>query len=189
MPPLFNKEHCSQKMFCKKDVMWLTPYVRTFLLLFVCAIPIAAEAAPQSSKWQVSPTPSTAEESLTLSLKAEKAVEGWMKTSFPVLTIQCVKGKASVYVETGMALEVTVVDKQLVNLQLDDNKPFPQSWREVTNATISARDAATLIKRLAQSRKLIFEFSPFGSAPVQTEFAVAGLSAYLPQLAKACWEK
>lgn len=184
-----NKNCCTQKMACKA-VAWLTPYVRTFLLLFVCTTPIAAEAAPQSSsKWQVSPMSSAGEESLTLSLKAEKAVEGWMKTSIPVLTIQCVKGKAALYVETGMALEVTVVDKQLVHLQLDDSKPFNQSWREVTNATVSARDATTLIKQIAQSQKLIFEFSPFGSAPVQTEFAVAGLSAYLPQLAKACWGK
>jgi hypothetical protein len=112
-----------------------------------------------------------------------------MKTSVPILTIQCVKGKAALYVETGMALEVTVVDQQIVKLQLDGNKPFTQRWREVTNATVSARDTTTLIKQLAQSQKFIFEFTPFGSAPAQAEFAVAGLSAYLPQLAKACWGK
>ncbi len=112
-----------------------------------------------------------------------------MKTSVPVLTIQCTKGKANVYVETGMALEVTVVDQQIVRLQLDGNKPFPQRWREITNATVSARDATPLIKQLAQSQKLIFEFTPFGSAPAQAEFAVAGLSAYLPQLARTCWKE
>jgi len=183
-----NKECCSQETACNA-VARLTPYAHALLLLFICTAPVAAAALQSPGKWQVLPAPSAGEESLTLSLKAEKAVEGWMKTSVPVLTIQCVKGKAALYVETGMALEVTVVDKQLVQLKLDDNKSFPQSWREVTNATVSARDATTLIKQLAQSQKLIFEFSPFGSAPVQAEFAVAGLSAYLPQLAKACWGK
>ena len=112
-----------------------------------------------------------------------------MKTSVPILTIQCVKGGAALYVETGMALEVTVVDQQIVLLQLDGSKPFTQRWREVTNATVSARDATTLIKQLAQSQKFIFEFTPFSSAPAQAEFTVAGLSAYLPRLAKACWKK
>ena len=166
------------------------PYVHASLLLFVCTAPVAAEIAPQSfGKWQISPALSAGEESLALSLKAEKAINGWMKTSVPVLTIQCNKGGAALYVETGMALEITVVDQQIVHLQLDGSKPIPQRWREVTNATVSARDAATLIKQLAQSQRLIFEFTPFSSAPAQAEFAVAGLSAYLPQLSRACWGK
>lgn len=184
-----HKGHRNREAACK-TVMRFTPYVRTFLLLYICAAPVAAETAPQSSsKWQVLPAPSAGEESLTLSLRAEKAVKGWMKTSVPVLTIQCEKERAAVYVETGMALEVTVVDQQIVHLQFDGSKSFTQRWREVTNATVSARDATTLIKQLAQSQKFIFEFTPFSSAPAQAEFAVAGLSAYLPQLAKACWGK
>ncbi len=168
----------------------LTPYARALLLLFICIAPVAAETTPQPpGKWQVSLAPSASKESLTLSLKAEKAVKGWMKTSVPVLTIQCAKGKADVYVETGMALEVTVVDQQIVRLQLDDNKPFPQRWREVTNATVSAREGTALIKQLAQSQRFIFEFTPFGSSPAQAEFTVGGLSAYLPQLAKVCWKE
>ncbi|MBI5436818.1 MAG: hypothetical protein HY937_06915 [Nitrosomonadales bacterium] len=183
--------HLAHIQGCCEQISACRPVIGfTLLLLCVCAAPVAAEAAPQSSiKWQVSPAPSAGEESLTLSLKAEKAVKGWMKTSVPVLTIQCVKGGAALYVETGMALEVTVVDQQIVQLRLDGSKPFTQRWREVTNATVSARDATTLIKQLAQSQKFIFEFTPFGSAPAQAEFAVAGLSAYLPQLAKACWGK
>ena len=184
-----NKKCCHQNMVCKV-VAWLTPYVRTFLLLCACVASVAAEAAPQSfGKWQVSPVSSAGEESLTLSLKAEKAVEGWMKTFVPVLTIQCTKGNSALYVETGMGLEVTMVDKQVVRLQFDNDKPFPHSWREITNATVSARDATVLIKKLVQAQKFIFEFTPFNAAPAQAEFAVVGLSAYLPQLAKVCWGK
>ena len=80
-----------------------------------------------------------------------------------------------------------MVDNQFVRLQLDDKKPFAQIWHEVTNATVSARHAPTLIKQLAQSQKFIFEFTPFSSSPAQAEFAVVGLSAYLPLLNKVCW--
>ncbi|MDD5274286.1 MAG: type VI secretion system-associated protein TagO [Methylovulum sp.] len=183
-----DKKRYRKKLACAAAVAWLTPGACTLLLLFACSAPVVAETITQAyGKWQILPTPSAEGESLTLSLKAEKAVKGWMKTSVPILTIQCKKGSAAIYVETGMALEVTVVDQQIVHLQIDGNKPFTQRWREVTNATISARDATPLIKQLAQSQKLTFEFTPFSSSPIQTEFAVAGLSAYLPQLAKACW--
>lgn len=174
---------------CKAEV-WLSLYVRALLLPCIFVAPVAAEAAPQpASKWQV--TSPAGEESLTLSLKAEKPVTGWMKTSVPTLTIQCSKGKAALYIETGMALEVTMIDQQVVHIQLDDNKPIPQRWREVTNATVSAtaRDAMALIKQFTQSQKFIFEFIPFNVASVQAEFAVVGLSTYLPQLSRTCWGK
>lgn len=183
------QEHC-EKIAARSPVIGFILYLIIFLLSCAGAAPVAAETAPQSlGKWQISLMPSANQESLALSLKAEKAIKGWMKTSVPVLTIQCAKGKAAVYVETGIALEVTVVDQQIVQLRLDDNKHFTQRWREVTNATVSAREATALIKQLAQSQKFIFEFTPFNSAPIQAEFVVAGLSAYLPQLAKACWGK
>ena len=172
-------------------VIWFIPCIRTFLLLCACATPLAAAATPQSfGKWQVLPAPS-GEQSLAASLKADKAVKGWMKSSVPTLTIQCSKKKATVYIETGMALEVTMVDRQIVHVRFDDNKPITQRWQEITNATVaaSARDSTTLVKQLAQSQKFMFEFTPFSSAPVQAEFDVAGLAAYLPQLARACWEK
>lgn len=162
----------------------------TFLLPCISTASFAAnDTSQQFGKWLVSPASSKGDETLTLSLKAEKGVKGWMKTYVPTLTIQCNQGKAAVYVETGMALEVTPVDQQIVRVQFDGNKLITQRWREVTNATITARDATALIKQLAQSQKFIFEFTPFGIAPVQAEFAVAGLSAYLPQLAGACWKK
>jgi len=184
-----HKKHCNHKTV-GKSVTRFTPYVRSFLLLCACAAPVGAEAAPlPPAKWQLAPASSAGGDSLTLSLKAEKAVDGWMKSAVPVLTIQCEKGKASLYVEAGMALEVTVVDKQLVRLQFDNDKSFPQSWREVTNSTVSARDATPLIQHLARSQKFIFEFIPFTSPSVKAEFTVAGLSVYLPQLAKACWGK
>lgn len=171
--------------------MWSIPCIRAFLLLGACVAPAAAAATPQAfGKWQVLPAPS-GEESVAVSLRAEKAVKGWMKSAVPTLTVQCSKKKAAVYIETGLALEVTMVDRQIVHIRFDDNKPITQRWQEITNATVaaSARDATALVKQFVQSQKFTFEFTPFSSAPVQAEFDVAGLAAYLPQLARACWEK
>lgn len=113
-----------------------------------------------------------------------------MKSSVPTLTIQCSKKKASVYVETGLPLEVTPVDQQTVKIRLDEAKSIPQRWREITNATIAAstRDSAPLLKQLVHSQKFTLEFPPFNSPPVQAEFDVAGLVSYLPQLGRMCWE-
>jgi hypothetical protein len=172
------------------SVMRSITCIFTFCFLCMGTASFAAnDTSQQFGKWMVSSAPSGAGESLTLSLKAEKEVKGWMKSYVPILTIQCNQGKASVYIEAGMPLEVTQVDQQVVHVQFDGNKLITQRWREVTNATMSARDATALIKQLAQSQKFIFEFTPFGSKPAQAEFAVAGLAAYLPQLAGACWKK
>lgn len=190
MHPIF-KGYCSQTISCM-TITRMAPYALALMLLHLGAPSATAETAPPSpGKWRVLTAPSAEADSLTLSLKAEKAVTGWMKTSVPTLTIQCSKGKAALYIETEMALEVTVVDQQIVRVQLDGNASAPQRWREVTNATVSAstRDATSLIKQFTQSQKFMFEFTSFNGAPVQAEFAVTGLSAYAPQLNRACWGK
>lgn len=159
------------------------------LLPFVIgATPMATGAAPElSGKWQVV-APENAD-TLTLSLRAENEVKGWMKSHVPVLTIQCIKGKPTVYIETGMPLEVTQVDKQHIRIGLDNNKPYPQRWREKGNATVFANpsDSETLIKQLLQTKKFVFEFIPFSSPRAQAEFTVAGLAAYSPRITKLCW--
>ena len=188
MHPIF-KEYCSQTINCR-TITRMTPYTIALMLFHIGTPSAAAETAPPSpGKWQIAP--SAGEESLALSLKAEKPVKGWMKIFVPTLTIQCDKGKAALSIETGMGLEVTMVDQQIVHVQIDDNKPTTQRWREVTNTTVFAttRDATALIKQFTQSQKFLFEFTPFNSAPAQAEFAVTGLSAYSLQLNRTCWGK
>lgn len=170
-------------------------FVRRFNVgLFLCACPIhlvphAAASSQPSGKWQSSPT-SSGDISLSLTLKAEKEVKGWMKSATPTLTVQCSKKKPAVYVETWLPLEVTQVDKQIVRVQFDNGKPTPQRWQEITNAAMgaSAQDSLILLKQFTRSKKFVFEFTPFNSPPAQAEFDLVGLDAYLPQLARTCWE-
>lgn len=166
----------------------LTLGIGIFLPLAVGAAPLATETtAILPGKWQIV-APENAD-TLTLSLRAENEVKGWMKSHTPVLTIQCIKGSPTVYIETGMPLEVTQVDKQHIRIGLDDNKPYPQRWREKGNSTVFAnpRDSETLIKQLLQTRKFVFEFIPFSSPRSKAEFTVAGLAAYSPRITKLCW--
>lgn len=161
-----------------------------FVLLCAASIAQAADTAPpQAGKWVKAPSQSKGSDSLSLSLTAEKPVKGWMKTYVPVLTIQCSQGKADVYLQVGMGLEVTTIDQQIVRVRFDDGKMTTQRWREATNETITARDGVGVIRQLAQSQKFMLEFTPFGSPPAQAEFVVSGLSAYMPQMAGACWKK
>jgi len=157
-------------------------------LLLVAYHPVDA-ASPPSGGWHVVAPGPGAETSVTLSLQAQHEVKGWQKGAVPVLTLQCENGKAAVYVQTGLPLEVTMVDKQIVRVRLDDNDFVSQRWREVNNAVVSPRDAAAMIGQLARSRKFVLEFTPFSSPPVQAEFAVEGLSDYLPLLEGACLKK
>ena len=157
------------------------------LLLAACC---AVQAAPPPSiGWHVVAPGLGAAQSVTLSLNALREVKGWQKTTVPALIIQCDPGKAAVYVETGLPLEVTMVDKQIVRVRFDDDDFVTQRWREVNNSSVSPRDAAAVIAQLARSRRFVLEFIPFSSPPVQAEFAVKGLSDYLPLLEGKCLKK
>ena len=157
------------------------------LLLIACRVVDAA--SPTSSGWHVVAPGPGAVSSVTLSLQAQHEVKGWQKAAVPALTIQCENGKAAFYVETGLPLEVTMVDKQIVRVRFDDDDFVRERWREVNNAVVSPRDAVAMIEQLARSRKFILEFTPFSSPPAQAEFAVEGLSDFLPLLERACLKK
>jgi hypothetical protein len=161
---------------------------RSAAVLVACCVlagrAVADEAS--SSGWRLEFEASPAPASLTLKLRARQDVRGWMSSGRPVLTIQCSGGKAAVYVEAAVALEVTQVDQQIVRVRFDDAGFLSEHWREVGNATISSRHPVRLIGQLLRSRGFSLEFTPFGGAPSQVDFAVQGLAEYLQRLAMAC---
>ena len=173
-------------------ITWLAQQFSACLFLCFCSVQVAPHAVASSQpsgKWQSAPA-SSGDTSLSLTLKAEKEVKGWMKSATPTLTVQCSKKKPAIYVETWLPLEITQVDKQIVRVQFDNGKPTPQRWQEITNAAMGAsvQDSLMLLKQFTRSKKFVFEFPPFNSPPAQAEFDLAGLDAYLPQLARLCWE-
>jgi len=157
------------------------------LLLATCALAgrgIATESTP--SQWQLESKDAPSSTALTLTLQAQSEVKGWMRSGRPLLTIQCSAGTAAAYVETGVALEVTQVDQQVVRVRIDDSEFHSERWREVGNWTISSRHANRLIEQLLRARSFTLEFAPFNSPPTHAVFAVRGLEQYAEPLATSC---
>lgn len=145
---------------------------------------VATELSPD--QWQFDAKDVHPATSVRLTLRAQHEVKGWLSSGRPVLTIQCKSGTAASYVEAGVALEVTQVDQQVVRVRFDDLEFHPERWREVGNWTISSRHPDRLIEQLLRSQRFTLEFTPFGSAPVQADFAVQGLAQFSAPLATAC---
>jgi len=157
-------------------------------MLFACGVLAAGAAAtePPPVGWRPGSEDGQPPASLTLTLRAQQDVKGWLSASRPILTIRCSRGQPAVYMETGVPLEVTQVDQQIVRLRLDGSDFRSEIWHEVSNWTISSRHPARLIGEMMRSRRLIVEFTPFASPPAQAEFAVNGLAAYWRPLTASC---
>lgn len=157
-------------------------------LLLVTCILVGHDAAAQSptNNWQLKTSDAQSPNSLTLTLLAQQEVKGWLRSGRPVLTIQCSGGTAAAYVETGVALEVTQVDQQVIRVRFDDSDFHSERWREVGNWTIAPRRPTRLIAQLLHSQRFLLEFIPFNSAPAQAVFPVEGLDHYSRTLASYC---
>ena len=157
-------------------------------LLLVTCIPAAHGTAAQSStnSWQLKTPDAESPNSLTLTLLAQQEVKGWLRSGRPVLTIQCSGGTVAAYVETGVALEVTQVDQQVVRARFDDADFRSERWQEVGNWTIAPHRPARLIAQLLHSQRFLLEFTPFSSGPAQAVFAVEGLDHHSRRLATYC---
>lgn len=78
-------------------------------------------------------------------------------------------------------------DRITVRVRLDDNKPATQSWTESTDRkALFSSNAVALAKKIASSKRMIFEFTPFNSNTVTVIFNVEGLSVLLPEIAETC---
>jgi len=145
-------------------------------------------AAAQSSPggWQLKTQDAQSTTSVTLTLVAATQVKGWLRSARPVLTIQCRGGTAAAYVETGVALEVTQVDQQVVRVRWDTTEFHSERWREVGNWTISPHHPTDLVARLLHAKRFTLEFTPFSGLPALADFAVQGLAQYSQPLATYC---
>ncbi len=158
------------------------------MVLLTAFVPAGCGAAAQtlSEGWQLKSDGARSATSMILTLAAQEKINGWLQSGWPVLTIQCRGGTAAAYVETGVALEVTQVDQQVVRIRLDDSDFHTQRWREVGNWTISPRHPEDLVAKLLHSKRFLLEFTPFSGAPVLADFAVQGLAKYSQALATYC---
>lgn len=163
--------------------------------LLLSAILLAAAQPPRSKpvgpKWRISRSKSPMEDSQTvvLSLPAENLVRGWLKSYRPALFIRCQEGETDAYVDLGMSPNPTLglYWEHPVRLRFDDLEPHEETWKESTSGdALFSPNAVEFADRLAHSRRLLFEFTPYRSSPAIARFDVPGLAPHLVHVARAC---
>jgi hypothetical protein len=125
-------------------------------------------------------------------LEAEDEITGWLNQKHtPELFVRCKEGEIDVYINVGMAATVEYgYGSHTVRLRLDDARPFRERWSQSTdNEALFAPRAASLARKIAAARTLLFEFTPFNASPQTVEFDVQGLDKFLPGIEAACQSK
>lgn len=166
------------------------PQQSTSVTLPVAPPTESAPSAVPSDHWRVSQdtSPMDGSETVTLDLDSEDSIQGWVKSEKPTLIIRCKENRTEVYVVTGMAASVEFgTEGHTVRTRLDDRKPVSQRWSDSTDhKALFAPNPIPLAKRLANAKKLAFEFTPFEASPAIAEFDLTGLESHLGKVASAC---
>lgn len=144
-----------------------------------------------ASKWEISTDSSPIDDTKTviLSLRANNALNGWLATHTPVLTIRCHERKTDVILEMGMPayVEYGYYNQHTVEMRLDRGKAFKQKWSESTdNDSLFAPSPIPLAKKIANSKTMMIRVTPHNSSPQTIDFDTFGLEYKLGEVSKAC---
>jgi hypothetical protein len=151
----------------------------------------AAASAPIGN-WSVDRARSSFDDSPTveLELRASKRISGWPnKVETPVLVLRCQEHKTEVFIQTGMAPDVErgLFGRATVRLRLDDDPALQRIASKSTDGkALFLPQPVSLIRSLAEHKRMVFGFTPFHSSPVETEFNLDGLSEAVKSLYQAC---
>ncbi len=132
------------------------------------------------TKWQYNESVSEMDGTKTVFWYADanNPVEGWLTNKVPILFVQFgPTKKVDVYVETGMQSSVEQGKDHTVRLKYDEGSPGKQYWHDsMDGKALFARDGLGVAKKLIDSKKLMFEFTPFNARDQQVAtFDVNGL--------------
>jgi hypothetical protein len=177
------------------------------------ARPLGATAPPRPSveRWKVvvEKNPMNDQRVVTALLKATLPIKGWLATATPTLVVRCQKGLAekefppSVPIQPG--LEVYIVTEMPatvensegihnVRVRFDDHPATVWGTSESTDkkalfiAPIYATRMIVTEQMLANSRRMLVEFTPFNASPVVATFDVRGFSVHAKEVLSACPE-
>jgi hypothetical protein len=138
-----------------------------------------------TTAWMLSEKVSPIDDSRTvyISREATNPIKTWLSSETPVLTIVC-SAKPAVYVDIKTSASIEGFDSDnthLVRVRLDNGKPSVQHWRDsLDKRALFAPDARGLEKRMAASKQMPLEFTPFNTPSQQTaSFALEGLEPML----------
>lgn len=126
---------------------------------------------------------------VTFSLSAENEIEGWLAQNRPDLVVRCHEHKTDVYVITGMPAqpELGKYETYTVRLRFDAAQPEAQAWDGSTDSkALFSEHPIGLARRIATTRTLLFQFTPFNASQVIVTFDVRGFAPHLAELTRVC---
>jgi hypothetical protein len=151
---------------------------------------------PSKGKWtggsdRPSQSPTDGAGTIAFSLNAENQISGALssKAHRPRLIVRCRERKTDIYVDVGMPSQPDLTDYQrhAVRLRFDDGPPSSQLWSGSTDSeSLFSPSAVALAKRLATSKRLGLEFTPFNREPEVIAFETAGFDQVIAQIAAPC---
>ena len=107
-----------------------------------------------------------------------------------MLVIRCRDRERNVYVATGGMVDRNFGDRgdgAPVRYRLDQEGPVTERWQLAKSGNaLFVEDPTTFIRKLARSKTLLFEFTPYSGSAIQVRFPVWGLADKLPKFEKAC---
>lgn len=150
------------------------------------------EPKPSKGKWDGGPQAASAMDdtpTVLYSLDAENEISGWLTRKRPSLVVACRERKTSAYVDVGMSAqpELGEYERHTVRLRFDEEQATSQLWQQSTdNEALFAPFGMALAKRLAKSKRLRLQFTPFNSNAAVIEFETAGFDQVIGEIAKTC---
>lgn len=112
----------------------------------------------------------------------------------PLLRVWCDEGKTSAYVqlnrETKALTDHALSGKshlRAVRLRFDSEPPLAQEWSVSTDeVALFSPEPIAFARKIARSKRMLFEFTTIDGVTRIAEFEVAGFDAFTPVLAGAC---
>lgn len=151
----------------------------------------SARASESGDRWSVSHDQSQMDgtNGVTFSLSADNEIEGWLAQNRPDLVVRCREHKTDIYVITGMPAQPQLgsYEAYTVRLRFDAAEPEAQMWNASTDSkALFAEHPIGLARRLATTRTLLFQFTPFNASQVVVTFDVRGFAPHLAELGRVC---
>jgi hypothetical protein len=146
--------------------------------------PSSSRKQTQTDKWREPPRERSKiddSEVIVLKLQAENVIHGWLATQRPELVVRYKEGDFDVYIVTGMPANPELgTDDFTVRIRLDKQKAYTEQWSESTDRrSLFSPDPVDLVSRMADSKFMIFEFTPFNASPQVIPFEVRGLAGHM----------
>ncbi len=150
----------------------------------------AHTTAPPPARWSTARQArwvSNHPRSMAVEVEADNAVTAWMKQVRPTLVVRCLQKRIDVFVFTDSAARIETEDENhTVTLSLDAGVGSTERWPDsAEHDALFAPDGAAFARRLAQTGRLRFGFTPHNAQPVEASFDLEGAAdAIAPVLAR-----